>query len=146
MFLIDTNCWIQLARNRMHAVEVTSLLAGVPVQRLFVTVYSVHSIGNALTRRGWGGYAVLLNDLSIGRDIQLVSIPVEQLGLVEQAWRSHGLDFDDAYQYVAAELHGLKLVSLDADFDRTPNGRLTPEAALALYKNEQTNPTNPTNP
>jgi len=36
------------------------------------------------------------------------------------------LDFDDAYQYVAAEKYDLTLVSFDADFDRTPRGRRTP--------------------
>jgi predicted nucleic acid-binding protein len=56
---------------------------------------------------------------------------------VANACSTYGLDFDDAYQYVAAELHGLKLVSLDADFDRTPNGRLTPAAALQLFMDEQ---------
>jgi hypothetical protein len=40
------------------------------------------------------------------------------------------LDFDDAYQYVAAEKHDLTLVSLDADFDRTERGRKTPADVL----------------
>ena len=40
------------------------------------------------------------------------------------------LDFDDAYQYVAAEKYGLTLVSFDADFDRTRLGRKTPEEVL----------------
>ncbi|HYO07868.1 MAG TPA: hypothetical protein VER17_02745 [Tepidisphaeraceae bacterium] len=40
---------------------------------------------------------------------------------------------DGAYQYVAADLHNLSNVSLDADFDRTPRGRLQPLAALTHY-------------
>lgn len=36
------------------------------------------------------------------------------------------LDFDDAYQYVAAEKYTLTLVSFDADFDRTERGKKTP--------------------
>ena len=43
------------------------------------------------------------------------------------------LDFDDAVQYVAAERDDLTLVSLDADFDRTPRGRKTPAQALAEF-------------
>jgi len=42
----------------------------------------------------------------------------------------HHLDFDDAYQYVAAEKHNLTLVSFDADFDRTERGRKTPAQML----------------
>nr|HID14904.1 PIN domain-containing protein [Anaerolineae bacterium] len=41
------------------------------------------------------------------------------------------LDFDDAYQYVAAEEYGLTLVSFDTDFDRTERGRKTPAQVLS---------------
>jgi len=36
------------------------------------------------------------------------------------------LDFDDAYQYSAARRYGLLIVSFDADFDRTTEGRVIP--------------------
>lgn len=52
-------------------------------------------------------------------------------GLVEQIARLFRLDFDDAYQYVAAEEYGLTLVSFDADFDRTERGRKTPAEVLS---------------
>ncbi len=44
--------------------------------------------------------------------------------------RRFNLDFDDAYQYVAAKRNDLLLVSLDADFDRTDLGRKTPADLL----------------
>jgi predicted nucleic acid-binding protein len=40
------------------------------------------------------------------------------------------LDFDDAYQYTAAEKYDLTLVSFDSDFDRTERGRKTPAEVL----------------
>ena len=40
------------------------------------------------------------------------------------------LFFDDAYQYSAAQRHGLRIVSFDADFDRTTEGRLLPTDVL----------------
>jgi predicted nucleic acid-binding protein len=40
--------------------------------------------------------------------------------------RKFGLDFDDAYQYLAAVKYDLTLVSFDSDFDRTERGRRTP--------------------
>jgi predicted nucleic acid-binding protein len=40
--------------------------------------------------------------------------------------RKFGLDFDDAYQYLAAVKYNLTLVSFDSDFDRTERGRRTP--------------------
>jgi uncharacterized protein len=56
---------------------------------------------------------------------------------IARACSAYNLDFDDACQYIAAEMHDLRLVSLDADFDRTPRGRLTPAAALQLFRDEQ---------
>jgi predicted nucleic acid-binding protein len=47
------------------------------------------------------------------------------------SWKEElGLDFDDAYQYVAAEKRDLTLVSFDSDFDRTRRGRKTPGEVL----------------
>jgi len=40
------------------------------------------------------------------------------------------LDFDDAYQYVAAEKYDLIIISFDADFDITERGRKTPKEIL----------------
>jgi predicted nucleic acid-binding protein len=36
------------------------------------------------------------------------------------------IDFDNAYQYRAAEKYDLTIVSFDSDFDRTTRGRKTP--------------------
>jgi predicted nucleic acid-binding protein len=44
--------------------------------------------------------------------------------------RKFGLDFDDAYQYAAAQEQNLTLVSFDADFDRTSRGRKSPSEIL----------------
>ncbi|CAA9417322.1 MAG: hypothetical protein AVDCRST_MAG64-2699 [uncultured Phycisphaerae bacterium] len=135
MFLLDTNCWMQIARNRPQAGDVRQLLLGVPDSRLFASIYSVHSIGTILQGRGAvAGYAAFLAGLSIGSKVQVLSVPIDRLHVVEQACITHRLDFDDAYQYAVAELHDLKIVSLDADFDRTPRGRLEPLAALSHYQ------------
>jgi hypothetical protein len=46
--------------------------------------------------------------------------------------RKFGVDFDDAYQYLAAHKYSLTLVSFDSDFDRTERGRNTPAAVTGL--------------
>jgi hypothetical protein len=45
--------------------------------------------------------------------------------------QSQNLDFDDAYQYVAAKRDLLSFVSFDTDFDRSDLTRLTPAQVLA---------------
>jgi uncharacterized protein len=49
--------------------------------------------------------------------------------------KAHALDFDDSFQYAAAERFDLKLVSFGTDFDRTPRGRMTPAQVLAELAN-----------
>jgi predicted nucleic acid-binding protein len=138
VFLIDTNIWIQLVRQRDLADDVNRFLAGVPVHRLFTTIFSVHGIGIVMDRHAMiDRYAAFLTKLAIGSDLAVISISIEDSRRIADAAISHGLDFDDAYQYAAAEMNNLHLVSLDADFDRTPRGRLTPAAALQLFRDEQ---------
>jgi predicted nucleic acid-binding protein len=85
-------------------------------------------------------YGSFLSDMSIGSKLNVITVPIQSLGRVADAAVALRLDFDDAYQYIAAELNDLRIVSLDADFDRTPRGRLTPAAALQLFKDEKQRP------
>lgn len=139
MFLVDTNCFMQIARQRPEAPQVRAFLNGVPRSRLFVSIFSLHSVGVIMSRFGQiDGYLALIDGLGIGREMGVVQIDVRSLHRVVDACRALALDFDDAYQYVVAELNNLAIVSLDADFDRTPRGRLTPAAALQRFTDEQT--------
>jgi predicted nucleic acid-binding protein len=144
MFLIDTNCWMAIARGRGQAGDVTRFLTEVPAADLHTSIYTVHSLGLLFQRHKMHGqYAPFLELLGIGSRVGVVEVPLRQLGRIDAACTRHRLDFDDAYQYVVAELHDLKIVSLDADFDRTPRGRLEPLAALAHYialREEQQHP------
>ena len=58
--------------------------------------------------------------------INLIGLSVIDLQLLKNCSQQFNLDFDDAYQYVAAEKYDLTLVSFDKDFDRTPRCRKTP--------------------
>jgi hypothetical protein len=70
---------------------------------------------------------VKLTEQLKGKMVRLGSDDFGRIAKVAQQFR---LDFDDAYQYVAAEKHNLVIVSFDSDFDRTERGRLTPDQAL----------------
>jgi hypothetical protein len=132
---------MQLVRQREHAPDVHQLLLEVPAAYTLVTDLSVHSIALAMRKHKMlDQLPAFIASSSIGNSIAVVGIPPNDLAAVVQAVKSLRLDFDDAYQYVAAELNDLTLVSLDADFDRTPRGRLTPAAALRLFTDEQQQP------
>ena len=134
MFLLDANLWMQLARSRPHAPEVRAFLGAIPSERLFVTDFAVNSIAINFERRDQlKELPAFLDMSSIGTDITILKLDISGIRKAVDTAMNLKLDYDDAYQYVAADLFGLKLVSLDTDFDKTPNGRLTPAAAMKLF-------------
>lgn len=137
-FLLDTNCWMQVVRDREHAGVVQDLVAAVAATDLAVTDLSLHSVCIAMGRFSMLAEIPRFLAMSrIGREISLISIGFETMAQVSQTAVDRGLDFEDAYQYFVAETYDFILVSLDADFDRTPRGRLTPAQALQRFKDEQ---------
>lgn len=92
-----------------------------------MTDFSLYSIGIFLVRQKQSEqYTRFLEDLE-ERDIQILSLSPDELKQVPPVCTKYALDFDDAYQYVAADANNLKLVSLDHDFDRIPVGRVHPK-------------------
>lgn len=59
-----------------------------------------------------------------------VRMSLARLARVPDTMERHDLGFDDAYQHLAARQTGAEVVSFDADFDATPEGRLEPEEVL----------------
>ncbi len=92
-----------------------------------MTDFSLYSNGIFLVRRKQSEqYTWLLEDLE-NRDIRIISLSPDELRQVPSVCAKYDMDFDDAYQYVAADANYLKLVSLDHDFDRIPAGRIHPK-------------------
>lgn len=134
-FLLDSNCWLQLIREREHAQSVRDLIVAVTDSRLATTDLALHSIIIVMQRfKMLDKVPGFLQMSRIGTSVELVRTTPSDLIHVAEVCSLYRLDIEDAYQYVAAEMQNLILVSLDADFDRTPRGRLTPAAALAQYQ------------
>ena len=93
-----------------------------PVQRELLPVPNPYARTN-MVHTGQGRQTIIAK---LDR-IRLDTTDLKEIMNVRKRFR---LDFDDAYQYVAAEKHDLTLVSFDADFDRTDRGRKTPADIL----------------
>ena len=50
-------------------------------------------------------------------NVRLLSLPAGLYGELTRASGSMSLDFDDAYQYTIAKHNGLKIATLDRDFE-----------------------------
>jgi len=77
----------------------------------------LHSIGVILFRYGKEEiFRKFVEDVI--SNTKLLSLPVELYGEVVNVRTSLNLDFDDAYQYSMAKYYGLKVVTMDKDFER----------------------------
>jgi predicted nucleic acid-binding protein len=127
MYLVDTNIWLERLLDQERSEEVGSFLAQIPSDLLFMTDFTFHSIGVVLSRLKRADVLLqFVRDAFIEGDVSIVHLNPEDIAAVVETMQKFGLDFDDAYQYVAAERHNLTVVSFDSDFDRTERGRKTP--------------------
>jgi len=127
MYLLDTNIWLERLLDQGRSGEVEEFLSSVPSERLFITDFSLHSIGVILGRLGcMPAFCSFIADLFIDGAVAVIALDPVQMKSLARTMELYRLDFDDAYQYTAAVEHSLVLISFDSDFERTPGGRLSP--------------------
>lgn len=128
MYLLDSNIFLELLLDQDKADKVEKFLRARPREELHISDLSLYSIGIVLFRRKqFDTFVRFLDDVVITGGVCLHSLSVQHIGKTAAVAQRFNLDFDDAYQYVIAERHGLQIVSFDADFDRTEKGRKTPD-------------------
>jgi predicted nucleic acid-binding protein len=135
VFLLDTNIWLERLLGQRQAEVVAELLDTLSPSDICMTDFTLHSIGvicNRLKQRDV--FVKFVDDVLIDSNVLLVSIPANKMKRVVEIMDRFGLDFDDDYQYVAAELEKATIVSFDKDFDKTEQKRLTPMQVLKLKR------------
>ncbi|MFZ3209553.1 MAG: PIN domain-containing protein [Geobacteraceae bacterium] len=127
MYLVDTNIWLELLLQQDKAGEVTSFFQTVDASSLAITDFTLYSIGIILTRlKKYDVFDDFVVDTLEENSVNRICLDPLSLKRISSVQKQFGLDFDDAYQYVAATENELTLVSFDSDFDKTPLGRKTP--------------------
>jgi hypothetical protein len=123
--LVDTNIFIEVLLGQMGAGQARTFLENRKGHELYVSDFALHSIGLLLFRQKQHQvFRQFLQDMMGRVGIELVSLKAPEMDSLADVAAKFHLDFDDAYQHTAAIRHGLRIVSFDADFDRTPEGRL----------------------
>lgn len=127
MYLVDTNVWLERLLDQEKSEEVGYFLAHVTSECLFFTDFALHSIGVVLSRLNKSEVLLqFIHDTFVQGAVSLIHLKPEGIKKMAEVMQKFNLDFDDAYQYVAAKKYGLTIVSFDSDFDRTDKGRKTP--------------------
>ena len=130
-YLLDSNVWLELLFEQERADDVRRFLETVPMPQIAISEFSVYSVGIALARSGLvHAFVQFVSDTLEGTALARIRLDTTDLKEIMNVRKRFRLDFDDAYQYVAAEKHNLTLVSFDSDFDRTDRGRRTPADIL----------------
>ncbi len=127
MYLVDTNVWLERLLEQEKYEEVKRFLDSTPSDRLFITDFALHSIGIVLIRlKREKALLQFVQDAFVDGAVSLVHLLPGDLPDLLKVVSSFRMDFDDAYQYVAASKYNLVLISFDSDFDHTPLGKKTP--------------------
>jgi len=131
MYLLDTNIWLERLLDQDKSEEVRLFLDSIPSQLIAITDFAFHSVAIVLCKlQRTDVLKSLIQDAFIEGSVSLIHLEPEDIYRVVSVIENHKLDFDDAYQYVAAEKYGIELVSFDSDFDHTDLGRKTPREIL----------------
>jgi hypothetical protein len=131
MFLVDTNVWLETILDQERAEEARRFFETTEARLLAITEFSLYSIGIILTRLNRDdAFAAFLSDTMEDSGVTRIRLDTAEMKEVLAARKRFRLDFDDAYQCVAAAKHNCVLVSFDSDLDRTDRGRRTPAQAL----------------
>lgn len=92
-----------------------------------MTDFPFHSMGIAMQKLDrLSGFLRFVDDVFVSGGVTLLRVEPAQSKEIARAIQRFKLDFDDAYQYVAAEKNNLVLISFDGDFDRTERKRKKP--------------------
>ena len=124
------NIFLEILLDQDKAAEVQSFLRSIDLNVIFMTDFSLYSIGIILFRlKKFTLFVSFLEDMVVD-GIDILSLDPEDLKTLNRSVQQFSLDFDDAYQYAVAEKHDLQLVSFDRDFDRTARSRKEPAEVL----------------
>ncbi len=126
MYLIDTNIFLEILLKQEKSNQSKKILSLQNSNDLYLTTFSLHSICVVMINENLQNELKLFLATGIKDKINILSVKSEDLNLIIDNTNKYNLDFDDAYQYTAAKLYNLHLVSYDKDFDKTDIKRIEP--------------------
>jgi predicted nucleic acid-binding protein len=132
-YLVDTNVWLERLLDQEKSEITSSFLNSTTTDSIFVSDFSIHSIGVILSRlKKYNVFEKFLHDLFINGQIELLSLySVDLLNVIENI-KKYKFDFDDSYQYTVAQKFDLTIVTFDRDFNTKGIRKKTPEEIIRM--------------
>ncbi|MGV8094673.1 MAG: type II toxin-antitoxin system VapC family toxin [Mangrovibacterium sp.] len=130
-YLVDTNVWLERLLDQEKSDVVSKLFDFVPTDELFVSDFSMHSIGVILSRlKRYDVFEKFIDDLFINGQIELLTLDTMDLLDVVGNIQKYKLDFDDSYQLSVAQKYDLTILTFDKDFNIKGIRKNTPEEII----------------
>jgi hypothetical protein len=130
-YLVDTNVWLERLLDQEKSDIVSKLFDLVPTDELFVSDFSMHSIGVILSRlKRYDVFERFIDDLFINGQIESLTLDTMDLLDVVGNIQKYNLDFDDSYQFSVAQKYDLTILTFDKDFDIKGIRKNTPEEVI----------------
>ncbi|MFA4823904.1 MAG: PIN domain-containing protein [Methanoregula sp.] len=128
MYLLDTNIFLEYILRRSRVEEVKDFFHRADLTTLNISDFSLHTIGVIYLREHKSReFLTFVDEDIIASGIRILRVTTDNFSKITRAADRFHLDFDDAYQYAAAEQYRFSIVSFDKDFDRTEKGRVEPK-------------------
>jgi predicted nucleic acid-binding protein len=112
--LVDTNIFLEILLGDSKAGLCSSFISS-HRGNLYITDFSINSIGVVTNRlKKIELFEIFLRDIL--PHVYIARLPEFSYEALVDAIKENGLDFDDAYQFIASREYDLTLVTLDKDF------------------------------
>ncbi len=117
-YLVDTNVWLERLLDQEKSEIASKFLDLIPTDKLFVSDFSIHSIGVILSRlKKFDVFEKFIEDLFVNGQLELLSLDTVDLLDVITNIQKYKLDFDDSYQFSIAQKYDLTIITFDKDFN-----------------------------
>jgi hypothetical protein len=136
-YLVDTNIWLERLLDQDKSEVVSKFLNLISPEQIFVSDFSIHSIGVILSRlKKLDILEKFVKDLFINGQIEQVALgPEDLLGVVGNI-EHFNLDFDDSYQLTVSQKYDFIIITFDKDFNAKGILKNTPEEIIEKFEKQ----------
>jgi predicted nucleic acid-binding protein len=133
--LVDTNVWLERLLDQDKSEIVSKFLNRTSIEKLFVSDFSIHSIGVILSRLNkFDILEKFINDLFVNGQIEQLSLePVDLIDVIVNM-KKFKLDFDDSYQISVTQKYDLTIITFDKDFNAKGIKKNTPDEIIGPFE------------
>jgi predicted nucleic acid-binding protein len=134
-YLVDTNVWLERLLDQEKSEITSDFFNLIPTDELFVSDFSIHSIGVILSRlKKYEVFETFIDDLFVNGQLEQLTLdPIDLLDVMNNI-QKYKLDFDDSYQFAIAQKFDLILITFDKDFNVRGIKKNTPDQIIEKRK------------